>query len=183
MQFIMFAFYFGEATLQVKYISQLWMPLFFFFAPLLKCVSDLIKCLRKLCPMFKHNWLHKQCYPVIYWPKFPQFPICYLLLILRKFKTISIEPIMDVPLNVKKLNKKHDSVSISNSLFFNFLYQNDLNYTIDTIVLGHRWTLHLRQFSRCAFVYVLINILLKCIREMSKHLSLTSIILTTVFHT
>lgn len=45
---------------------------------------------------------------------------------------------MDVPLNVKKLNKKNDSVSISNSLFFNFLYQNDLNYTIDTIVLGHR---------------------------------------------
>lgn len=77
---------------------------FFFFTPLLKCVSDLIKCLRKLCSLFKHNWLHKQRYPVIYWPKLPQFPICYLLLILRKFKTISIDPIMDVPLNVKKLN-------------------------------------------------------------------------------
>ena len=68
----------------------------FFSLLLFLNVSDPIKCLRKLWVLFKHNWLHPQCYLVIYWPEFPYFAIFHLLLSLRKFKAVSVGLIMNV---------------------------------------------------------------------------------------
>lgn len=62
-QFLVFALYFGKATLSSKIIFYNY-GCFFFSTPLfLICVSDLIKCLRSLCLLFKHNRLYTLCYP------------------------------------------------------------------------------------------------------------------------
>ena len=63
-QFIVFALYFGKATLSSKIVFHNYGCYFFsLHSSFLICVSDLIKCIRSLCLLFKHNLLYTQCYP------------------------------------------------------------------------------------------------------------------------